>query len=388
MRPRLAVRPVLGSLLAAVVALAIVRDLLKRETVGIDFHTYLAAAIVGMREGWGRIYDQGAVAAVQRALDSHVWAQPFLSTPPVALLAAPFSVLPYPAAYLAWATLTLVAFAGALAWSTSYVGAARWLAVAVAIVPWWVIHAAHVGQVAPLIGAAVLVAWRLLRERRDAAAGLVLTLLVLKPNTAFLVPVALLFIGRWRALSAWLAGSAVLVLGSLAFVGPGGAEAYANALLHVPAAALRGASELTLATAFKLSPTVALGTRLIVLGAALAAMYRYRRESGMAIAVASVASLLAVTYLHASDLCLFVAAGWIVWHERPEPAWRALLAGIWVLATPFLEGSALAPALNRWVACELLVMVAFALDAFVRPLVARRRASLTGWAAYRNRAPA
>jgi hypothetical protein len=77
-----------------------------------------------------------------------------------------------------------------------------------------------------------------------------------------------------------------------------------------------------------------------------------------------------------------------VWHERREPAWRALLAGVWVLATPFLDGSALAPALNRWVLCEVVVMAAFVVEAWRRPLTRLVSEVLTGSAASRRQAPA
>ena len=383
MRPRVDVRPVLAAAFAGVVAIAIAKDFMRRDTTGIDFHTYLAAAIVGMRDGWSNLYDESTVAAAQRALDSQVWAQPFLSTPPVAFIVAPLSLLSYPAAYLVWGLLTLAAFAGALAWSSPYGGGARWLAAAAGVVSWWVIHSVHIGQVAPLVAASVVVAWRLLREDRDVAAGLVLAVLLLKPNTAFLVPVALVFTARWRALGAWLAASVVIGVATLLLIGAGGALAYLNAITHVSEAALRGASVLTIATFFPHSPVAALAFRVAILAVAVAAMYRYRREPGMAIGVGALASLLVATYLHGSDLCLLTAAGWIVWHERPAPAWRALLAGMWVLSTPFLDGSALAPALNRWVVCELVLLGAFAVDAFLP-----RREALTAWAASRSRAHA
>src|SRR5256885_7470312 len=164
------IRRVLAALFAISVAIGIVRDFLQREPTGIDFHTYLAAAIVGLRQGWGHIYDESTVAAVQRQLDPHVWSQPFLSTPPVALLVTPLASVPYGVAYYAWGALTLAALAAALAWSTDYRGLGRWLAAAAAVVPWWVIHAVQLGQVAPLIAAAVLLACRLLPEDPEVAA--------------------------------------------------------------------------------------------------------------------------------------------------------------------------------------------------------------------------
>ena len=378
----------LGVAFAGVIALGIARDLLHSDEFGVDFHTYLAAAVVGLRDGWSRIYDQAVVAGAQQQLDPHVWAQPFLSTPPMAWLVAPFSPLPYPGAYLAWSVLTLCALAAALAWSTDYAGAARWLAVGAAVVPWWVLHAVHVGQVTPLIAAGVLVSWKLLRQHRDLAAGCVLVLLVLKPNTAVLVPVALLLAGRTRAFAAWLAASGVVAAASLLLIGPGGFAAYANELTHISAPALRGASHLTIAAAFGLTPIASVFVRAVIAAAALAAVYRFRREVGMAMAVGLVASLLVVNYLHASDLCLFLAAGWIVWHERRQAGWRALLGGIWVLANPFLDGSLMAPALDRWVICELLFMAALFAEAFARPMWIRHREALTAWAATGRRATA
>ena len=381
-------RPLLATVFAGLVALGVARDFVHREATGIDFHTYLAAALVGMRQGWSRIYDEGPVAAMQQQLDAHVATQPFLSTPPMALLVAPFAGLPYPVAYYAWGAITLAAFTAALAWSSRYRGPARWLATAAAIVPWWVIHAIHVGQVAPLIAAAVLVAWRLLREDRQVAAGLVLLLLLLKPNTAPLVPVALLFTRRFRAFGVWAGASGLVAIVSVLMLGPHGVTAYTTDLTHLPANAVIGASQLTVGTAFELSNAVALAVRVAILAVTLGAMYRYRQETGMAIAVAACGSLLIITYLHGSDLCLFLAAGWIVWNERPQPEWRAVLAGIWVLSTPLLDGSAMAPALNRWVICELVVLAAFAVDAFGPVAAGRYRKVLTGWAASRWRAPA
>ena len=128
---------------------------------------------------------------------------------------------------------------------------------------------------------------------------------------------------------------------------------------------------------------------IIFLQSSLDATYsRLRRDVGMALAVSAAGSLLIIGYLHASDLCLWLAAGWIVWHQRPQPAWRAVLAGLWVIAIPFLEDSAMAPALNRWVMCELLVLAAFAVDAFAPATVRSLHGLLTGLAASWRRAPA
>ena len=132
--------------------------------VGLDFHAYEAAARVGQQSGWAQIYDQVLVKAAERQLVPHQSTLRFISPQPVAWLAAALTPLPYWFAYAVWAALMFSALAFALAWSTSYRGLTRLVAVSVAIVPWWVLHAVYVGQVVPLIAASVLIAWRLLRE--------------------------------------------------------------------------------------------------------------------------------------------------------------------------------------------------------------------------------
>ena len=87
---------------------ALVLDLTHRpERIGIDFHTYAAAASVGLHHGWQSIYDQPLVALAQKQLVPGQWAQPFLSPPSVAWLVAPLTLLPYSVAYGIWAAFTV-----------------------------------------------------------------------------------------------------------------------------------------------------------------------------------------------------------------------------------------------------------------------------------------
>ncbi|TAN31545.1 DUF2029 domain-containing protein [bacterium] len=360
-----------------VVLIALAVDLSHRaEATGIDFHTYEAAARVGLQQGWSHIYDQPLVAAEQKLLVPSQRSQPFLSTPPVAWLAAALAPLPYVPAYAVWAVLALLAFAAALAWSGASHGVIRWIAVAAAIAPWWVLHAVVLGQVVPLVAACVVVAWRLLREDRNVAAGLVLSSLLLKPNTAILVPIALLVAGRHRSFMTWAVAAAALVGVSLLMLGPHGASAYLSQLAGpLP----RGAQSLTLEGALGIGGVAAAAVRLAIVGAALAAAFRLRESPGLVIAVAAVASLLVAPYLHASDLCLLAAAGWMVWEDRPAAAWRAALAVGWIIASPFVFLSGVGPSLNRWPLLELVLLAALVVAAW-RPL--------TGAADLRTRAPA
>lgn len=359
------------------VAVAVVLDALNRyEPIGIDFHTYLAAALVGIRDGWPSIYDQSLVAAAQRELNPGQVAQPFLSPPTDAWLTAPLTLVPYWVAYWTWAAVTFAAFAGSLVWASKSRGIGRWVIAAAAIAPWWVLHAVNLGQVAPLVATGVVLAARLLRERRDVAAGIALALLFLKPNTAFLVPVVVLVSGRYRAFVAWAACGAAVAAAAIVTLGPGGVSAY----LHQLTGTLpEGANNLTVEGAFGLSGAVALVARLVISAVSVAAAFRLRSEPAMVLAAGSLGSLLAVTYLHGSDLCLFSAAAWIVWEERASLTWRIPIAAAWLVSVPYVNSTSFAIRLNRWPILELALLVALAVTPWLPAWSApRARASASG----------
>ncbi len=371
------VRSALIGIVVLIVLAALAVDIVHRQDrTGIDFHTYLAAARVGLQHGWAHIYDQQIVAQEQKRLVPYLWSQPFLSPPTAAWLVAPLSGLPYDSAYDVWALFTFAVFACALAWAGVGQGLSRWIAVAGALSPWWVMHAVNLGQVVPLVAASTVVAWRLLREQRDVAAGLVLSAMLLKPNTAILVPLALLVAGRHRAFAAWLGAAAAIVLAVALTLGPHGMSAYIAQLLG---ALPRGADALTLHGALGVMGWIATVIRLAIVSAVLATAYRLRGDAGLVIPAAILGSLLVAPYLHAADLCLLSAAGWMVWQERLEAVWRAALVSLWVLANPYLFIGGIAPTLTRWPLFELGLLVAIVLWAW-QPLTTR--------ADLRSRAPA
>lgn len=361
----------------AVVVIALVLDLLHHpQHIGIDFHTYLAAAAVGLQQGWSHLYDQGLVATAQRHLVPGQYAQPFLSPPTVAWLAAPLTVLPYWTAFGTWAVLTFLTLAAVLAWSGVSTGAARWIAVVGALTPWWVLHAVNLGQVVPLVAAGVVVAWRLVRDDREVAAGVLLSVIFLKPNTAILVPVALLAARRYRVFAAWLATGGVLAVIAVLVLGPDGMSGYLNQLRSpLPS----GADSLTLKGAIGATGVVAAVLRVLIVGMVVATAYRLRASVGLVMPIGIVGSLIVSPYLHASDLCLLSGAAWMVWEERTNVAWRVALALGWLVASPFLFLSSGGPGLNRWPLIESALLLALVVAAW-RPF--------TSAADLRTRAPA
>jgi Glycosyltransferase family 87 len=340
--------------LVAVLIAILVNFLNRQEPPGIDYHTYKAAAVVGLTQGWSHIYDQGLVAVAQLQLDPGEVAQPFLSPPTVAWLVAPLVPVPYSPSYYVWAVLILAAYVAALAWSTTSHGLERWILVAAAVSPWWVLEAIRVGQVVPLVAVGMALSWRLLRENRNVAAGIALSLLLLKPNTAFVVPFAVLAAGRVRAFAALSSVGAVLAVVALLTVGGDGAFAYWSQLTgSLPT----GADALTLERALGFRGPVITALRVIIVVAVLIAAFRLRHSPGLVIVAGILGSLIAVPYLHASDLCLLSVAAVIVWDERPFMAWRIPVAAGWLLTGPYVGLVGFGLPLQRWPLVELAFLV-------------------------------
>lgn len=73
-------------------------------------------------------------------------------------------------------------------------------------------------------------------------------------------------------------------------------------------------------------------------------------------ALGALASLLTSPYLHNSDLCVLVAAAWMVWYEAPS--WKPAIIAMLIAASPLLSERYLGPNLHGWAAIELAFFVA------------------------------
>lgn len=361
----------------AVVLLALYLDLaIRNDPTSVDFNTYVGAAQVGLKDGWSHIYDQGLVSMQQQQFVPGSREQPFLSPPTVAFLVAPLAMLPASTAYVIWALVSFLAFAIALALSGISRGLARWVAVAGALTPWWVMHAVNVGQIVLLLAAGMVAGWRLLRDRRDVLAGIALASMLLKPNTVLLVPLALLFATRYKAFASFVATSAVVGIAAALLLGPHGVGSYV-AQMRGPWPS--GADNVTLHGALDADGISAIALRVLIVGAVMAGSYRLRSMPGLVLPLAIVGSLLVSPYLHGSDLVLLVAAAWMVWEERESIPWRGLLIIAWISASPFLYLRGDSPHLRQWPWLEIAIFVGLLLTALV---------PLTTWADSRRRAPA
>jgi hypothetical protein len=273
--------------------------------------------------------------------------------------------LPYSPAYYLWALLMLAAYVAAVAWSIPSGGIERWILLVAAVAPWWVLEAVRVGQVVPLVAAGMAISWRLLRENRNVAAGVAVSLVLLKPNTAFVVPLALLAARRVRAFAAFSTVGAILAIVALLTVGGDGAFDYWSQLTgSLPT----GADALTLERALGFRGPVITALRVLIVVGSLIAAFRLRRSPGLVLVAGILGSLIAVPYLHASDLCLLAVAAVIVWVERPAMAWRVPVAAGWLLTSPYVGLVGFGLPLRRWPLVELAFLTGICVIAWrVKP---------------------
>ncbi len=284
-----------------------------------DFYVYYLAARLGRIYGWASIYDPSVflppvTAAVGRPL-------PYLNPPELAWLVTPLSFLPYGLAGWIWSAVLVAAFGIVFIlvapgrWPSRLVhglGAAVLLPVFVGIL---------IGQVTLIVMAAVAVSWWLLSRGRPWLAGVALATLMLKPQIAFLVPIALLLAGFWRVVVAWLAVSAPLAALTLLATGPGVVHQVLRSL-----EAIRGVPGPIQSSLLRQLPLqaaiVAIG---LVLGVCGIVIWRSRGSGpSLPIAVGLLASVLASPYINFYDLAAMVLAGWLILRSNP-PRWQQVL---------------------------------------------------------------
>ena len=197
-----------------------------------DFTFYYAAARIGLTHGWPSLYDLGLQQAQLDAMGSRITIAQlarYISPPPVAWLAVPFTVLPYEVAYWAWSAVLLSALA--LTWWLAAPGSGRRRVILLAASVGWlpVVYGLQLGQPGLLVALGVATSYALL-ERRPFLAGLALGALALKPQLAFLVPLALLVAGHRRAFLGSAVALGVLAAVSLAALGAAGVHMYLDRL--------------------------------------------------------------------------------------------------------------------------------------------------------------
>ena len=281
----------------------------KGKPLGADFPCFYAASRLALSHHIADIYIPARHWAEQRAIFGTKVDDPaFFYPPPYLLICLPLALLPYLPSLAVWMGLSgSVALAGLkplIPDRTALLALAAYPAVFSNLG-----HGNNAFLTAGLFAFAVLNA-----QRRPIIAGLVLSVLVVKPHLALVLPLALLVTGRWKMIAAAAGGTlSLLAVSYLAF----GAEAW-RGFFDVAAfarSALEGRmiGDEKMQSAFAAvrvlggSVTLAWTAQGVVTLAACGAMALGLRKTGdvaTQAAIASCAALLATPYLYDYDLML------------------------------------------------------------------------------------
>jgi len=314
-----------------------------------DFYVYYLAAQIGRVHGWAAIYDPAVfLPPVTNAVGKPL---PYLNPPELAWLVTPLSYLPYTLA--GWIWTGLLAAALGLTWYLVSpgrgivrlihgVGAAALLPVFVGIL---------FGQVSLVVVVAVAIAWWLILSGRPLLAGLALSALILKPQLAFLVPIALLLSGYWRVVLAWVAVSVPIALISLLAVG--------TAVFHHISQSLQAVSgvpgPIQSSLLRQLPFPVAIIGIVVVVGVSGFILWRARGSGpSLPIAVGLISSILVSPYVNFYDLSALVLAAWLILRRNP-PRWHKAVT-LWMYVP--LYGAPIWPLVTLFCLCGWLVSLA------------------------------
>jgi hypothetical protein len=346
------------------------------KPLGTDFVSFWTAARLAAGGDAALAYDPAAHLAAQRA--AFPAARPdyyaFFYPPPFLLLCLPLALLPYLVALGVWLAAGLAALLACLRRLLPQ----RWAILPILAFPGLLVNAGH-GQNG-FLTAGCFGGGMILLERRPLLAGLCLGALVIKPQLAIAVPVALISARRWRAVigaaisSVGLCTLSWLVLGTGAWRGFLAGAALARetmeqglvdpAKLQSVFAAVRLVGGDT-AIAYALQFPITLVT-LVILGAVAARRPGGRAEGALLVAAAMLATPFVLDY----DLVgLALPLAWVTL-EAQFWGWRSweklVLLAVYVL-----------PLVSRPLAMALHLPIAPLVLAALLLVVARRAATGT-----------
>ncbi len=169
-----------------------------------------------MRDAAGA-YNYSSFSAAQALLAKPTSAVPYFNwvyPPTMLLLVAPFSRLPYTAAFFAWVAATLCLYVIALYAICPYL-----LSIVLALLPLPVVKNIFDGQTAFLM-AGLLGLSMVFISRRPFMSGIYLGILTYKPQFVLFFPLALVITGQWRVIAGAIASASIFAGAAALAFGP------------------------------------------------------------------------------------------------------------------------------------------------------------------------
>jgi arabinofuranan 3-O-arabinosyltransferase len=273
-----------------------------------DFACAWAAAVQALHADAAALYDPAEFVKVQAALvGPRDYFYPNWPYPPTFfLILAPFTVLPYPYAFIAWDIATLLGLIAVI-----YLIVRRLPAIALVLALPFTMWNFLAGQNGFLTGS-LLGASLLFLERQPVLAGMFIGLLTYKPQFGILLPVALAAASQWRAFASAAVTAAIFAGISIAVFGSDVWEALPRQLAAQIGEVLRAGGTDDPAAEWGYIQTVYGMVRDLDGGAALAWLVQGTGTAGAAIIV------------------------WLVWRSPVRYALKAAtLAAAALIATPY-----------------------------------------------------
>ena len=177
----------------------------------VDFISYWAAGNLALDGNPAGAYDLELHRAVEEQAVAMRGGMPFPYPPPFLIVAAPFALLPYAWALLAWVAVT---FAGYVIAIQLLAPRAGWLPAAFPPV----MTNAIIGQNG-FLTCGIMAAGLALLPKRPWLSGVVLGLLILKPQLGLALPFVLVAGREWRAFAGAAVGACGLLLAGAALFG-------------------------------------------------------------------------------------------------------------------------------------------------------------------------
>jgi heme/copper-type cytochrome/quinol oxidase subunit 3 len=304
---------------------------LRADILDNDLTLIYIGGRVGLEHGWNHVYSLSLQHDLFTQLRPHADfndGERFISPLPYAWLILPLGAFGPAVATYAWLAVSVAALA--IAWWLAAPGSgptrALWLLGALAWYP--LLYSVSLAQPPLVIVALGAVAWRLAEANRPYAAGVVLGLSVIKPQLLLLLPLVLLFAGRWRIAAAWAATAAVLAAASVVVIGREGWNDYIALLAEAQAVANN--RYFTLAFIVGGGPLSYIAQGLVVATAIVAAYANRHATHAHVFALGIVATAAGATYWHVQDFAVLVLAAWLFWRERPplSRAWLLLAIAV------------------------------------------------------------
>jgi Glycosyltransferase family 87 len=291
-----------------------------------DYLSYWAAGKLALAGDAAAAYDVARHRAVELSVVQFKGLNPFPYPPPFLLAVTPFSLLPYMWGFAAWVMVTLAIYLTL---------ARRAIDVPFALAHPSVLINGWIGQNGFLTAGIFAAGTSMLRER-PFLAGAILGLLVIKPQLALLLPVAVIAGRLWPAIAGAVATSTALLLLSLVLFGTGAFTGFVQ-ILPLYGDMMRQDkwpwNEFISLFAFLrylgVGQTVALSVHtLVAIGAAVLTWIAWSRDWDEQNAVLAAATLLIPPYLLTYDALLMIIPMGFCLKQQPRPYLAALL---WLL---------------------------------------------------------